>query len=98
MIEMVQLPRTLLGLLPPPLRGRVGGGAGCRSGVVRQHRPPPPTPPQPAAGLPASGKFESDQTPAGRGLVGEGSNLRRRLSVACTAVIVASSVGAALAQ
>src|SRR6516165_12078412 len=34
---------------------------------------PSPTLPQPAAGLPAPGKIKSDQTPAGRGLVGGGS-------------------------
>ena len=32
--------------------------------------PYPNPPPLPAAGLPASGQSKSDQTPAGRGLVG----------------------------
>ena len=35
--------------------------------------PPSLTLPRPAAGSPASGKFTSDQTPAGRGLVGGGN-------------------------
>src|SRR5262245_65985955 len=39
--------------------------------------PPSPALPQPAAGLPASGKLKSDQTPASRGLVGEGAHRDR---------------------
>src|SRR5689334_18248844 len=35
-----------LGVLPPPLWGRVGeGGSGFFTGCVRQLLPPPPTPP-----------------------------------------------------
>src|SRR5436190_12097838 len=50
------------------------GWGWCSNARVRlKDGPPPPTPPQPAAGLPASGKPQSDQTPASRGLVGEGS-------------------------
>src|SRR5262245_10462834 len=58
-------------------------GEGLGVGVVRFahswrhcHRTaPPPSPPlpQPAAGLPASGRYKSDQTPASRGLVAGGS-------------------------
>src|SRR6516165_7081097 len=50
-----------LGLLPPPLWGRGGeGGDAVRSRWRHLRRialPPPPTPPQPAAGLPASGRI-----------------------------------------
>src|SRR5262249_26992923 len=59
---------------PPPC------GEGLGVGVARflrrwRHRyltasPPSPALPQPAAGLPASGQYKSDQTPASRGLVG----------------------------
>jgi len=53
----------------PDLRwGRAGeGGRSYGASCIRQLLPPPPTPPQPAAGLPAS-----DQ-PRQAGLVGEGS-------------------------
>src|SRR5262249_28105923 len=65
--------RHMLGVLPSPLWGGVGGGGRA---IFRRwhhrHLASPPLP-QPAAGLPASGKFFSDQTPAGRGLVGGGS-------------------------
>src|SRR6266478_2552065 len=59
---------------PSPLVGEGWGGGWCVSQCgASLSRPPPPTPSQPAGGLPASGKSEADQTPAGRGLVGEGS-------------------------
>src|SRR5262249_2397330 len=62
------------GRLPSPLWGGVGGG-GRRLGewsCVAAPPPPPPLP-QPAAGLPASGRSKSAQTPPGRGLGGGGS-------------------------
>jgi hypothetical protein len=47
---------------PDLRRGRGGeGGRRCFMRCVRQLLPPPPTPPQPAAGLPASGKYKADQ-------------------------------------
>src|SRR6516162_2798588 len=51
--------------------------------------------PQPAAGLPASGHYKSDQTPASRGLVGGGSRLSLPLAlihriVACLFVALAT--------
>ena len=54
------IPSGKLGLLPPPLRGR-GGGRGwcCVAHDCHIARPPPPTPPQPAAGLPASGNSKA---------------------------------------
>src|SRR6266403_1845155 len=59
---------------PSPLWGGGGGGGGAIDApALRPALPPSPPLPQPAAGLPASGKFRSDQTPAGRGLVGGGS-------------------------
>src|SRR5262245_35257450 len=65
--------RHMLGVLPSPLWGGVGGGGRA---IFRRwhhrHLASPPLP-QPAAGLPVSGKFFSDQTPVGRGLVGGGS-------------------------
>src|SRR5262245_20936640 len=63
-----------LGALPSPLWGGVGGG-GPSVGHRSRFTAPPPFPPlpQPAAGLPASGKSRSAQTPASRGLSGGGS-------------------------
>src|SRR5437588_5830863 len=75
-------------LRPSPLWGGDGDGDGDRDGdgdgdrdwgdaiaaLALAHDPPPSlTLPQPAAGLPASGKFETDQTLASRGLVGGGN-------------------------
>src|SRR5262249_51673230 len=78
---------------PPPC------GEGLGVGIVRfvrswrhcHHTTPPPSPllPQPAAGLPASGRYKSDQTPASRGLVGGGS--RPSLPLALAHRIVACS-------
>src|SRR6266851_3107934 len=45
-------------------------------------QPPTLSLPQPAAGLPASGKNKSDQTPAGRGLVGGGNPPSSRATAA----------------
>src|SRR5262245_63772641 len=57
---------------PLPLVGRSWGWGSTSEETVVRHRttPLPSPPPQPAAGLPASGKSLSDQTPASRGLVG----------------------------
>src|SRR5260370_6861285 len=64
-----------LSALPSSLWGGVGGGGGAIDApALRPALPPSPPLPQPAAGLPASDKFKSAQTPAGPGL-GEG---RRR--------------------
>src|SRR5262249_37527131 len=66
-----------LGVFPSPLWGGVGVGVVVWGKIGASPAPPPsPTLPQPAAGLPASGKLKGDQTPAGRGLVGGGSRLR----------------------
>src|SRR5262249_25879036 len=65
-----------LGVFPSPLWGGVGVGVVVWGKIGASPAPPPsPTLPQPAAGLPASGKLKGDQTPAGRGLVGGGSRL-----------------------
>src|SRR5260370_41535279 len=78
-------------MLPPPLWGRGGeGGRCCCTKRVHRLRPPPPTPtpnPSPAGcGLARFRQILSDQTPAGRGLVGEGRRpsppRRDRLKVA----------------
>jgi itaconate CoA-transferase len=54
-------------------RRRAGWGSELADASRAATATPTPNPsPQPAAGLPASGKLKSDQTPAGRGLVGGG--------------------------
>ena len=57
----------------PPCGGGLGRGVVVMAqSCIRQLLPPPPTPPQPAAGLPASGTYESDQPrQAGVGWGGE---------------------------
>src|SRR5258708_12523103 len=63
-----------LSALPSSLWGGVGGGGGAIDApALRPALPPSPPLPQPAAGLPASDKFKSAQTPAGRGLGGGGT-------------------------
>src|SRR5882724_7040030 len=62
---------------PPPCGEGLGVGVaqlieGGATVISLRHPPPHPSP-TPAAGLPASGKSRSDQTPAGRGLIGGGS-------------------------
>src|SRR6516164_10201302 len=68
------------GVLPSPLWGGDGGGGSSLSRASCPiARPPSPTLPQPAAGLPASRKSKkskNDRTPAGRGSVGGGSTPR----------------------
>ncbi len=61
---------------PPPCGEGLGWGSRdsfAGGAIIISPHHPLPTLPQPAAGLPASGKFFRDQTPAGRGLVGGGS-------------------------
>src|SRR5215510_4928987 len=64
--------RGRLGALPSPLWGGVGGGGRCLGQHQRFTASPPSSHPSPsrlrACPLPAN--FRSDQTPAGRGLVG----------------------------
>src|SRR5262245_12203100 len=72
--DLGAFPLPTLGLLPPPLWGRGGeGGDAVTHQRCLAQSPPPPTPPHSrlrACPLPAN--LKSDQTPAGRGLVGEG--------------------------
>src|SRR5262245_35662788 len=67
---------SAFGLLPPPLWGRGGeGGDAVMHQRCLTQRPPPLTPPHSrlrACPLPAN--LKRHQTPAGRGLVGEGEH------------------------